>query len=421
MDKVNCAIPLAETQIEISGTHNRKNWFKMPAEVTMRLSPTPRVFIEITIPNGGLLTMTGLGDLSARPKLRLQSGLEIETFVTEWGIGEVFRSLLIPAQQPVTVIQTGENLQSVKFNLINFSSLNQRARPASLEAGPWRIEIKPLPELSEIKKRLKAESGYALTHEGSIRRSDGESFSAEEAHKLLHVLHLFLSFARGGRCGVTLIAGNDENGNKAWEQWGAYSTSSWFHLSSWLDHRHNNDGELSKAWPGFWRILEQKTDAPDGPVRVALFWYLRSNESNDPYSGIILTQAALERLVRQLLPNEKYRESGNAAERIRAVLEETGVDTAIPQSCKELRAMGRGDGPEILTIIRNDLVHAETRTHVCLEAYLEARDLGQWYVELLLLRLFGYEGKYANRLAYNYERICKPEVVPWTRCIEGTG
>ena len=418
---MNSAIPLNVSHVEVASIHNKETWFDMPAEATMQLSPTPRVLIEITIPNSGLLVMTGLGDLSARPKLRLPSGPEIETLVMEWGIGEVYRSLLIPAQQPVTVIQTGENLQSARFNLINFSTLDQMRSPALLEAEPWRIEIKPLPELFKIKKVLKAESGYALTHEGSIRRSDGESFSAEEAHKLLNVLHLFLSFARGGRCGVTLIAGNDENGNKAWEQWGTYSTYSCFGLSSWLDHRHNNDGELSEAWPGFWRILEQKTDVPDDPVCVALFWYLRSNESNDPYSGIILAQAALERLVRQLLPNEKYRESGNAAERIRAVLEETGIDPAIPQSCKELRAMGRGDGPERLTQIRNDLVHAQTHAHVCLKAYLEARDLGQWYAELLLLRLFGYEGEYTNRLAYNYDRIYQPEAVPWTRCIEEAG
>lgn len=254
---------------------------------------------------------------------------------------------------------------------------------------------------------------------------DGKAFSVEEAHKLLDVLHLFLSFARGGDCGVTLIAGDDENGRQAWEQWGTYSTYPWFHLSSWLDHRHDNHVALSEAFPGFLRIVGQMTYAPDDPVRVALYWYLRSNESSALQAGIILTQAALERLARQLSPMEKYKPSDNAAGRIRAVLKETGIDPIIPQCCKELRAVvpigSLCDGPEILTKIRNDLVHAEMRTNVSLEAYLEARDLGQWYVELLLLRLFEYEGQYANRLAYKYEGIWKPEVVPWTRDIKKTG
>ena len=73
---------------------------------------------------------------------------------------------------------------------------------------------------------------------------------------------------------------------------------------------------------------------------------------------------------------------------------------------------------EILSEIRNDLVHAKMRANVCLDAYLEARDLGQWYVELLLLKLFGYNGKYANRLAYKYEDRWEPEIVPWARSVE---
>ena len=53
------------------------------------------------------------------------------------------------------------------------------------------------------------------------------------------------------------------------------------------------------------------------------------------------------------------------------------------------------------------------RANVRPEAYFEARDLGQWYVELLLLKLFDYDGKYANRLTYNYEQHWTPENVPW--------
>ena len=421
MDKVNCKIPLEETHIEVccdSGT----SWRSVPAKVTMRLSPVPRVFIEITTPRRALALENSLYRFGAETKLRLPSGPEIEAFVMEWAVGEVWRSLLVPTQQPVTVRQTEEPLQSVKFSVINYPGLSERAHPLQLCADPWRIEIKPVSHLSEIKRILKTESGHGVTHEGSIRRSDGKSFSVEEADKLLDGLRLFLSFARGGDCGVTLIAGRDENGQPAWEQWGTYSTYPWLGLSSWLDHRLNNNDALSTAFPGFWRKVEQTVDVPDDPVRVTLYWYLRSNETNAPQAGIILTQAALERLARQLLPKEKYNPKDNAAYRIRAALQETRIDTVIPQCCKELRMVckteGLCDGPEVLAKIRNDLVHAEMRTNVCLDAYLEARDLGQWYVELLLLTLFGYEGQYANRLAYKYEGRWEPEIVPWAQSVE---
>ena len=421
MDKVNCSIPLAETHIEVCCDRGT-SWRSMPAKVTMRLSPVPRVFIEITTPRRALALENSLYRFGAETKLRLPSGPEIEAFVMEWAVGAVWRSLLIPTQQPVTVRQTEEPLRSVKFSVINYPGLSQRAHPLQLCADPWRIEIKPVADFSEIKNILKMESGYAVTHEGSIRRSDGESFSVEEAHKLLDGLRLFLSFARGGDCGVTLITGRDENDDPAWEQWGTYPAYPWFDLSSWLDHRLNNDDALSTAFPGFWRKVGQTTGVPDHPVRVALYWYLRSNESNALQAGIILTQAALERLACQLLPNERYKTLNSAARKIRAVLQEKGIDTVIPQCCKELRMVrktkGFCDGPEILSEIRNDLVHAKMRTNVCLEAYLEARDLGQWYVELLLLRLFEYTGQYANRLAYEYEGRWKPEIVPWAQLVE---
>lgn len=420
MNKVNCTIPLEETHIEVCCDRGT-SWRSVPAQVTMGLSPVPRVFVEITTPRRALALENSLYRFGAETKLRLHSGPEIEASVMEWAVDSVWRSLLVPTQQPVTVMQTEKPLHSVKFSVINYPGSSQRAHPLQLCVDPWRIEIKPVADFSEIKKILDTESGHAVTHEGSIRRMNGESFSVEEADKLLDGLHLFLSFARGGDCGLTLISGSDENGEPAWEQWGTYSAFPWFDLSSWLNHRLNNDAALSMAFPGFWRKLAEMTGAPDDPVRVALYWYLRSNESNALQAGIVLTQAALERLARLLLPNKRYKTLTSAARRIRAVLEDTGLNTVIPKCCKELRmvrkAKGLCDGPEILSEIRNDLVHAKMRTNVCLEAYLEARDLGQWYVELLLLRLFGYKGLYANRLAYEYEGRLEPEIVPWARSV----
>ena len=236
MDNVNCAIPLEETHIEVCCDRGT-SWRSVPARVTMRLSPVPRVFIEITTRRRVLAVENSLYRFGAEAKLRLPSGPEIEALVEECGVGEVWQSLLVPTQQLVTVRQTEEPLQSVKFSVINYPGLNQGAHTVNLCADRWRIEIRPVPNLSGIKKKLKTESGYAVTHEGFARRSDGESFSVEEAHKLLDGLHFFLSFARGGDCGVTLISGSNENGEPAWEQWGTHSTFPWFELSSWLNHQ----------------------------------------------------------------------------------------------------------------------------------------------------------------------------------------
>ena len=45
------------------------------------------------------------------------------------------------------------------------------------------------------------------------------------------------------------------------------------------------------------------------------------------------------------------------------------------------------------------------------EAYRQARELGLWYIELLLLELFEYSGLYSNRLTRKWTGDV--ETVPW--------
>ena len=415
MRRINCTIPLLEGQIEIFSGHG-ETWAKAEhALVSMQLTPTPRVFIEISdVPISLSGNLYNYGKLS---KIRRPHGPEIEVRTIQVQLAEDSSSLLIPTQEPVTSKKTGASLETVRFDIVNFPSLHQSDRPAVLLAGSWRIEINPHRELAKVKKALKVESGYALTHEGTLRRADGKSFPVEAAEKVIETLHLFLSFARGGSCGITLIEGNDESGNKVWEQWGSYSTFPWFALRSWLDHRHNNDEELAKAFPGFFRVMSPTGEGLHDRVLVALYWYLRSNESNSPYSGIVLTQAALERLAREALAHEGLSDEEwrrlRTAERIGKALAKAGIDFTLPEACRELGTLNYADGPRALVEIRNDLVHAAAGRNMRLEAYMQAQDLGQWYAELLLLWKFGYRGRYANRLAYAYDGKWRPEVVPW--------
>ena len=153
-------------------------------------------------------------------------------------------------------------------------------------------------------------------------------------------------------------------------------------------------------------------------VRVALYWYLRSNESSNPYSGIVLTQAAVERLAREVLSDQEWcslQGKGETGKRIRAALGNVGIDCALPVACGELRTLADAEGPRVLVDIRNDLVHSAAAKNMSLEAYMQAQQLGQWYAELLLLSRFEYQGRYANRLTYAYEGKWCHEVVPWAR------
>ena len=63
----------------------------------------------------------------------------------------------------------------------------------------------------------------------------------------------------------------------------------------------------------------------------------------------------------------------------------------VPESLREASGNAKGfdHGPHALVTIRNDLAHAEMKKGILsFEAYRQARELGLWYIELLLLELF---------------------------------
>lgn len=417
---VNDAVRLYEGKIEISTRADKGPWSTAEAVVEMRLLPTPRVLIEVF--DAPVTLSANLYNPGKVSTIRLPDGPSMSVRTNQIRIGETDASLLMPDRSPITSTRTGSELQSVTFYILNFPSLHQHDQPALLREGQWLLEIRPAKNLSAVKEAMKTEAGYGVTHEGTLRRSDGSCFPVKGAEAVLRALHHFLSFGRGGSCGIGGIVGTDESKEKAWEQWGFFSTYPWFGLSSWLDHRRNNHGELAQAFPGFMRAIGRGGYTVQDRVHTALYWYLRSNESNSPYSAIVLTQAAQERLSRDVLSDDDWKSlcaKVNAREALKIARDEAMkrlcVVRTLPACCKELRAANCRDGLTALANARNSLVHANADKGLSLEALLEAHNLGQWYTELLLLRAFDYRGEYANRLAYNYEGKWRPELVPWVR------
>ena len=78
MEKANCTIPLAETQMEVFSGDSGEIWTKTPkpAKVTMRLLPAPRVFIEII--DMPILFSSDIYNPGRLSRLRLPFGPAIE-------------------------------------------------------------------------------------------------------------------------------------------------------------------------------------------------------------------------------------------------------------------------------------------------------------------------------------------------------
>ena len=95
------------------------------------------------------------------------------------------------------------------------------------------------------------------------------------------------------------------------------------------------------------------------------------------------------------------------------------IDTVIPAPCEELNALAEKfkleHGPHALVEIRNSIVHPDRKIQLhSIDEYHEAKQLGTWYVELILLNMFGYTGEYACRLS-EVQMAGDTELVPWAR------
>ena len=78
------------------------------------------------------------------------------------------------------------------------------------------------------------------------------------------------------------------------------------------------------------------------------------------------------------------------------------IPSSLPKECVELSKAKTTwkHGPHALIDIRNDLVHSKLKldnsSHYAIH---ESWNLGQWYTEMMMLSLLGYQEGYVNRLA----------------------
>ena len=440
----------ANTPITLGRSHIEISWNKQQVQCDgeAKLYFQPQIQLIVT------------ADLSRHPAAALQLGLASDPITLRYGsqsaaVGAIVsrssslcsasgttqaKADLLPNPQRLTICPNRrKRLRSVTFHVVNFPSfhctgtestdLDYRHRSGKLQRlgrivlsnGDWDIEVQTLPQTEALTKELGEKGGYAITHVGRLTRRDGRSFAISKAERALEELRLFVSFARGLWTPVILPVGFDANGCRIFEEWGVPIDTPWQSCFSWFDRR--NAQTLAKLYPGFTALLRD----PDlgESAKAALYWYLMSNRAGMGTgidSGIILSQAALERLATAYFAKagilSTSRNARSAAGRLRCACQDLQIPTAIPSAASSVYgARRRGawkDLPEAITKVRNELVHPKARLKVPVGKVVSSVwNLAQWCIELFILRHSNYADVYSNRI--RARRIGQVEKVPWVR------
>ena len=388
----------------------------VPATVSLDLSPRPKVFIELEFAWADVQAANEINK-KGQVIVRLKNGCSFCAIIG--GTGQIgggqIRLTLVPKSELVTVLDCNSKLSRCKFGLLNFPSIwsdrdvTRYPDPGNPERGflyqrfqlraeKWLVDIIAVDSVMAVHHHLLRRGGSALTHTGTVIRSDEQQFSLEELSDFLNILHLFLSFARGAYCGLTYLSGHDPERTRVWEQWGTYEVEPWQReLTSWIDPGASE--ELSYVFEGFWKLFK---DPKQGEAISKISqWYLRSNESNETVVGVVLAHAALEHI--SFLLNGRKGKDQSEGEWMKDALEKIRIDPTLPGECgtlTDLNSKGRwSHGPHALTVIRNNLVHPDNRSGpFSEEALAEAQSLALYYIELTILSLSGYSGQFVNRL-----------------------
>lgn len=381
---------------------------RVPARAEIRVTWSPRPYVEFVLTGGGSLVFTTLSaDEPDPPDLMIDLG--VKGAVTGRGFtwefppggrkatsGALVRGMLDPCS-----LGSGTLIQQVEFGLVNLEGLHQ---DATLEEGGWRLVLQHVGT-----GPLGLWEGFWTTHRATLSRLDGTTFTAGAAELVLECLTYCLAFASEGWVGVVTPSGRGAGRRVRWQRWDVTTTDEYTLHSSWLPYNIDSSLALARLWTGFWR----RWQTPEGQsaVRTLVPIFVEAAHMKTPEARLVLDQVGLELLSWIVVVEEAGMISGEghdkltAADRIRLLLTPSGVDLGVPTALAELAsAAPKGsawtDGAHAVTEIRNGAVHARKRRQmqVSSAALEQAGRLAHNYWLRGLLRYFGYDWKYRSRL-----------------------
>jgi hypothetical protein len=278
-----------------------------------------------------------------------------------------------------------------------------------LRGNGWEIDLDARRQNRQLREWLKEHGGYTVTHVGSLRRSDGTDFTPEQALDVLVLLQTVLSFAAGRHVAPLLPVGHDKAGSAVWSSWRMPLLDPWSGPQRFADlHYANHWIELFECFAAIW---DDKFRGEEVAYR-ALRFYLDANHGTTMQLALSTAQAGLELLAyihlvedHALLSPKQYKDGirsahENFSDYLTQHLIDDAIDaTATPALLSAAARAGCVTGPELLTRMRNGVIHPSRRKPKFTAAeWFEARQLALRYLILGILAYINYQGTYRDPL-----------------------
>jgi hypothetical protein len=304
------------------------------------------------------------------------------------------------------------------------NSVSRSNSRLQFENKEYKVIIDKTIDYKNRLESLNSNGGYLLLYSGIISKKNG-SISLEKARVFFYCFDTFITFLNGRRISTTFHNGIFEN-NKVWSDFSNYSIDIHKTANSWtLAHSINGLNELFQNFSSLW------TDENDRNFLIsAVHWYIEANNNSGYTEGsIIMAQTALELIYNWLLIEKngllvgRDSENINAANKIRLLLSHLKIDNNVPEAFNELQELVDSsteyvDAPDVVVQIRNAIIHSQIEKRKKISALpfqtkYQALQLCIWYIEMSLLFILKYKGKYTNRCSKELYPGDREINVPW--------
>lgn len=298
------------------------------------------------------------------------------------------------------------NLREFFGDAVKISEYGISKARLSFVTEKYTINIDHKKEHKELKEKLKLKGGYLVMHSGEIIKKDGE-IHYSDLYYLKYCLSSFLSFLNGRKTGIFFAQGIHE-GEIKWTDYTPMQVDIFKSVHSW-PCKLSIDG-LNESWSKFLEIWKLKNE--DDFLNSAIHWYLEANVDSIIDNSIVLTQIGLELIYNWFVVENKKMligkdaENISAANKIRLLLSQIGLQNYVPAHFTELNSYvnenNLPDGIDAFVQIRNSLVHSQEKrrkefSKVDPKVLYQVYEIGLWYLELAIMRVIEFNGKYCFR------------------------
>lgn len=287
----------------------------------------------------------------------------------------------------------------------------------ALNGGGWTVTLDAIEGCNERQASLQREGGYAITHTGRLARADGSIFTSGEAMDALGAIRYTLSFACGRWVSPVLPVGYSAQGGPVWACWEHPTVDAWRAANTVADpmtptHLPDLFARITDAWGDPFRREV---------VARSIHYFIQANLPSPVDLAVSTAQAGLELLAWTALvadgprTNSQY-QGGRAHDNLRDSLSARSIDTSIPAELPDLQNAANSqnctDGPEILTRMRNGVIHpTRNKPKFNSAEWIDAWRLAEHYLMLMILSYVSYNGTHRDVITRRH--VGDVLAVPW--------